>query len=94
MGLFNLVWFIVFGWWLSLSYFVLSWIFMLTVVGIPIGKSLHHFAKLNAFPFGKHVIREKTLEGTENVSSVRSIGGIILKTTEKFTITPQSQQNQ
>jgi uncharacterized membrane protein YccF (DUF307 family) len=48
-----------------------------TVIGYPIAKSLLHFAKLSAFPFGKEVIRETELKGKVNVSSTRKIGGII-----------------
>ena len=78
MGLFNLIWFLVFGWINSIVYLVLSLIFAITIIGIPIAKSMLQFAKLSAFPFGKEVIRETELKGKENVSGSRKIGGIIL----------------
>tara|TARA_Y100000741_G_C17853882_1_gene395890 strand:+ start:38 stop:484 length:447 start_codon:yes stop_codon:yes gene_type:complete len=80
MGLFNLIWFLVFGLINSIIYLVLSLIFAITIIGIPIAKSMLQFAKLSAFPFGKEVIRETELKGKENVSGFRRIGGIILNT--------------
>lgn len=78
MGLFNLLWLVFFGWWNALVMLVLSGVFALTIVGIPISKSLFQFAKLTAFPFGKEVIRETELKGKGNVSSIRRIGGVIV----------------
>lgn len=78
MGLFNLIWFIFFGIINSLIYLLLSLIFAITIIGIPIAKSMLQFAKLSAFPFGKEVIRETELKGKENVSDARRIGGIII----------------
>ena len=78
MGLFNLIWFVFFGLINSIVYLVLSLIFAITIIGIPIAKSMFQFAKLSAFPFGKEVIRETELKGKENVSDLRKTGGIIL----------------
>ena len=78
MGIFNLIWFLFFGLINSIVYLVLSLIFAITIIGIPIAKSMLQFAKLSAFPFGKEVIRETELKGKENVSGFRKIGGIIL----------------
>ena len=78
MGLFNLIWFVFFGLINSIIYLALSLIFAITIIGIPIAKSMLQFAKLSAFPFGKEVIRETELKGKENVSGFRKIGGIIL----------------
>jgi|TARA_B100001094_G_scaffold306645_1_gene337607 uncharacterized membrane protein YccF (DUF307 family) len=78
MGLFNLIWFLLFGLINSIVYLVLSLIFAITIIGIPIAKSMLQFAKLSAFPFGKEVIRETELKGKENVSGFRKTGGKIL----------------
>ncbi len=78
MGLFNIIWFIIFGWWQALVYLVLAAIFAITIVGIPISKSLLQFAKLSAFPFDKEVIKETELKGSSNVSAIRKIGGLIV----------------
>lgn len=80
MGLFNLIWFLIFGLANAIVYLVLSLIFAITIIGIPIAKSMLQFAKLSAFPFGKEVIRETELKGKENVSGFRKTGGIILNT--------------
>ena len=77
MGLFNVVWFVFFGWLNVLLIIILSGIMAITIIGYPLAKSLLQFAKLSAFPFGKEVIRETELKGKGNVSSVRKIGGII-----------------
>ena len=77
MGLFNLIWFVFFGWANALALIALSGLMAITVIGYPIAKSLFEFAKLSAFPFGKEVIRETELKGADNVSSERKIGGII-----------------
>ena len=76
--LFNVIWFIFAGWWSALLWLIISVFFAITIVGIPIAKSCLQFAKLNAFPYGKEVIRETELKGFENVSTVRKIGGLIL----------------
>ena len=78
MGLFNLIWFVFFGLINSIIYLALSLIIAITIIGIPIAKSMLQFAKLSAFPFGKEVIRETELKGKENVSGIRRTGGIIL----------------
>ena len=78
MGLFNAVWFLFFGWWQALVYLLLSGIFAITIVGIPIAKSLLQFAKLSAFPFGKEVIKETELKGSGNVSTIRKVFGVIV----------------
>ena len=78
MGLFNIIWFIFFGWWQSIAYLLLSVLFTITIVGIPIAKSLLQFAKLSAFPFGKEIIKETELKGADNVSTIRKVFGIIV----------------
>lgn len=78
MGLFNIIWFVFIGWWNALIYLILSGMFAITIIGIPLAKSLLEFAKLNAFPFDKEIIRETELKGNSNVSSERKIGGIII----------------
>jgi len=78
VGIFNIVWFVFFGWWQALIFLLSAGFFAITIIGIPLAKSLLQFAKLSAFPFGKEVIRETELKGTNNISSIRRIGGIII----------------
>ena len=77
MGLFNFVWFLFFGWFSAFLVLILSGFMAITLIGIPIAKSLLQFSKLSALPFGKEVIREKVEKGKGNVSLVKKIGGII-----------------
>ncbi len=78
MGIFNIIWFVFFGWWQALFFLILAVLFAITIVGIPLAKALLQFAKLSAFPFGKEIINETELKGDDNVSSIRSIGGTIV----------------
>ena len=78
MGLFNCIWFVVFGWWQALGYLLVAAIFAVTIVGLPLAKSLLQFAKLNAFPFGKEIVKETELKGSENISGIRKICGTIV----------------
>lgn len=78
VGLFNVIWFVFVGWWSAICFFVLGGIFALTIIGIPIAKALFQFAKLNAVPFGKEVIKETELKGKRNVSAFSKTIAIIL----------------
>ena len=64
----NLLWFILGGGVLALTWIVVGMLFSLTIVGIPIGKACFEFAKLSAFPYGKAIVRETELKGKRNVS--------------------------
>jgi uncharacterized membrane protein YccF (DUF307 family) len=78
MGLLNCVWFVVFGWWQALAYLLVALIFAITIVGIPLAKSLLQFAKLNAFPFGKEIVKETELKSSDSISGIRKICGTIV----------------
>ncbi len=78
MGLFNFIWFIFVGWWSALVWLLLAICFAITIVGIPIAKACYQFSILNAFPYGKEIIKESELKGSNNVSSLRKIGGLML----------------
>ncbi len=78
MGLINFIWFLTFGWLTALIYLLLSAVFALTIIGIPIAKALLQFAKLNAFPFDKEIIKETELKGSKNVSGIRKFFGTLV----------------
>jgi len=80
VALFNMIWFLFFGFWTSILMFLLGVLMCITIVGIPVGKSLFQLSKLNAFPYGKVIIRETQLKGRNNVSVIRQLGGLILNT--------------
>jgi len=73
----NILWFILGGWWNFLLYSFLGVLCCITIIGIPIGKSLFQYAKLMVFPFGKVIVKETDIKGKENVSKVRQVGGLI-----------------
>lgn len=73
----NIIWFILGGWWNFLVYAFLGVLFCITIIGIPIGKSMFQYAKLMALPFGKVIMKETEIKGKENVAAVRRVGGLI-----------------
>lgn len=73
----NIIWFFLLGWWQGLICALSGVIFCITIIGIPIGKSMFQYAYLIMFPFGKQIVRETFIKGKENVSVVRRVGGII-----------------
>ena len=51
----NVLWFILTGLWLGLSYCLLGIIWCITIIGIPFGKQCFKLARLIFWPFGKVV---------------------------------------
>tara|TARA_B100000900_G_C20153675_1_gene542934 strand:- start:40 stop:546 length:507 start_codon:yes stop_codon:yes gene_type:complete len=76
-SLFNLVWFVFFGAVSAVLLLVLSLLMAITIIGWPIAKVLFNLAKLSAFPFGKEIVRESTLNGKDSVGTFRTVGGFI-----------------
>jgi len=74
----NVIWFIFGGALLGLIYLVLGALFSLTVVMHPFGKACFNIAKLMFAPFGKEIIKETELKGSDNVNGVRKAGGLIM----------------
>jgi uncharacterized membrane protein YccF (DUF307 family) len=74
----NVIWFVFGGEILALLWLVVAGIFAITIVGLPIARACLEFAKLSAFPFGKEVIRDTELKGTDNVSDFSKVISIIL----------------
>lgn len=58
----NIIWFIIGGWWNYLVYALLGVLFCITIIGIPIGKSMFQYAKLMALPFGKVIMKETDMQ--------------------------------
>lgn len=77
-GLFNIIWFLLIGWWSSLCFLAFSGIFAIIIIGLLIAKALYQFSILNAFPFGKEIIQEVELKGRRNVSGLRIVCGFII----------------
>ena len=51
----NIIWFILGGLWLGLSWTILGLLLCITIVGIPLGKQCFKAAKLTVAPFGRRV---------------------------------------
>jgi uncharacterized membrane protein YccF (DUF307 family) len=51
----NIIWFLLFGLWMGLGWFVSGIIFCVTLIGIPFGKACFRVCKLIFLPFGKTV---------------------------------------
>ena len=51
----NLVWVVLAGWWLALSYVLAGLVNCITIIGIPFGIQSFKMAKLALFPFGTDV---------------------------------------
>ena len=52
----NILWFLMGGWLLSLSWLLAGVLCCLTVVGIPLGAQCFKFASMAASPFGKEIV--------------------------------------
>ena len=62
----NVLWFVLGGWYLGLTWALGALICALTIVGFPLSRSAIELAKLSAFPFGKKVVH---VSGVKNSSS-------------------------
>ncbi len=51
----NLIWFIFYGFWAGLAWFVTGLLWCITLIGIPIGLQCFKFASLTFFPFKKEI---------------------------------------
>lgn len=74
----NLLWFILGGAVVALTWLVIGILFCVTIVGIPIGRACFEFAKLSAFPYGIEIIRETELKGKRHVSLAWRIVNFVL----------------
>ena len=51
----NILWFVLAGFWLGISWFLAGLLCYATVIGIPLGRQCFKIARLSFFPFGKEV---------------------------------------
>jgi uncharacterized membrane protein YccF (DUF307 family) len=52
----NIVWFIVFGWWLALGHLVLAIAQFLSIIGIPLGIANLKLIPVSIFPLGHEIV--------------------------------------
>ncbi|WP_271311538.1 YccF domain-containing protein [Yersinia intermedia] len=55
-SLLNIVWFILFGWWLCLSHIVTGIVQCVTIIGIPVGIANFKIAAIALWPVGRRVV--------------------------------------
>ncbi|MGC7559443.1 YccF domain-containing protein [Pasteurella sp. PK-2025] len=60
--LLNVVWFILFGWWLCLLHIFLGIVQCLTIIGIPVGVTHFKLAGIALFPVGQRVVSKEMAE--------------------------------
>ncbi|MDG2915161.1 YccF domain-containing protein [Bisgaard Taxon 10/6] len=58
----NLVWFILFGWWLCLAHIFVGIAQCLSVIGIPTGLAHFKLAPISLFPVGQRVVSKETAQ--------------------------------
>ncbi|MGC7589982.1 YccF domain-containing protein [Bisgaard Taxon 46] len=58
----NVVWFILFGWWLCLSHIFAGIAQCLTIIGIPVGLANFKLAGIALFPVGQRVVPKEIAE--------------------------------
>jgi len=51
----NVIWIILFGFWMAICNFIAGILFCITIIGIPFGKQWFKLAKLSFTPFGATV---------------------------------------
>lgn len=54
--LLNIVWFILFGWWLCLSHIAAGIVQCVTIIGIPVGIANFKIAAIALWPVGRRVV--------------------------------------
>ena len=58
-GLLNLIWVIVFGFWLALSHALTGLVWCITIIGIPWGVACFNLSKVSFAPLGKQVVSKE-----------------------------------
>jgi uncharacterized membrane protein YccF (DUF307 family) len=52
----NLLWIILFGWWLALGHLVTGALLCLTIIGIPLGLANFKIIPISLMPLGVHIV--------------------------------------
>jgi uncharacterized membrane protein YccF (DUF307 family) len=70
----NVLWFILFGWWLALSHVIAGIICAITIIGIPFAVAHFKLAGAALFPFGRTVVSIQEARMMENAQIVQPLG--------------------
>lgn len=75
----NLLWFILGGFAMGLSWWILGCLMFVTILGIPWGRSCIVIGKFSFLPFGREAISRKDLKGEKDIGtgSLGLVGNII-----------------
>lgn len=69
--LLNIVWFILFGWWLCLSHITTGIVQCLTIIGIPVGLANFKLAAIALWPVGRRVVPVEVARAAREASAQR-----------------------
>src|SRR3954464_13632535 len=53
----NVIWFLLFGWWLALGHVVSGIVLCITVIGVPLGVANFKMIPIALFPLGRKIVR-------------------------------------
>jgi uncharacterized membrane protein YccF (DUF307 family) len=53
----NIIWIILFGWWLALGYLVTGLLLCPTVIGVPLGNANFKIIPISLVPLGTRIVR-------------------------------------
>lgn len=55
-GVGNVIWFVLFGWWLALAHVVIGVAQLISIIGIPLGLANFKLVPVSVFPLGHEVV--------------------------------------
>ncbi|WP_040976318.1 YccF domain-containing protein [Necropsobacter massiliensis] len=70
----NIVWFVLFGWWLCLLHIMSGVTQCLSIIGIPVGLANFKLAGIALFPVGQRVVPKALAELARQQSAQRRLG--------------------
>ncbi len=65
----NVIWFVLFGWYVALSWVVAGLLMFISIIGIPWGRSAFTIASFVIWPFGRDAISRELAEGREDIGT-------------------------
>ena len=71
----NVLWFILFGWWLALAHLIAGVICAITIIGIPFAIAHFRLAGAALFPFGRTIVSIEEARAMEGAYVVQPWGG-------------------
>jgi uncharacterized membrane protein YccF (DUF307 family) len=55
-GIGNVIWFVLFGWWLALGHLITGALLCLTIIGIPLGLANFKLIPVSLLPLGREIV--------------------------------------